>query len=284
MTEPAVDAFAASSLAVHTITPVGLPRHSWGAVAAPSRALVVHGLGSNGPSTWRLCAALADRGWRVDAIDLRGHGIAPRALDYRVEAYAADLLATRPLIDGSGGHTSWNLVIGHSLGGAAATVAAAADAGWTDALVLLDPAIHLDEHDAGVIRASQEAAFADNTAAAVRDKNPDWHPLDVELKVQAVAQASRWSIEQTSDQNQPWDVRPAAAALAVPTFVIAADPHVYSLFRGRLAAEVLSNPVVSMTVIQGAGHNVHRDRPAETTKTVGDWAELQLEQGARRET
>lgn len=284
MTESVADAFAASSLAVRTITPVELPRHRWGRADSVARALVVHGLGSNGPSTWRICAALADRGWRVDAIDLRGHGVAPRTLDYRVEAYAADLLATRPGADGVEARRPWNLVIGHSLGGAASAVAAATDHHWTDALVLLDPAIHLDEHDAGVIRASQEGAFADNTEAAVREKNPDWHPADVEVKVQAVAQASRWAIEQTSDQNQPWDVRPAAASLAVPTFVVAADPHVYSLFRGPLAAEVLANRRVSMTIIHGAGHNVHRDRPAETTKAIGDWADLQLEQGARRET
>lgn len=281
MTEPVADAFAASALAVHTITAVELPRHGWGAADAPKRALVVHGLGSNGPSTWRICAALADRGWRVDAVDLRGHGVAPRTLDYRIEAYTADLVATRPSV---GGDAPWNLVIGHSLGGAAAAVAAAADAHWTDALVLLDPAIHLDEHDAGVIRASQEAAFADNTTAAVHAKNPDWHPLDIELKVQAVSQASRWAIEQTSEQNHPWDVRPAAHSLAIPTFVVAADPNVYSLFRGPLAAEVLTNNRVSMTIIQGAGHNVHRDRPAQTTKTIGDWADLQVEQGARRDT
>ncbi|MGK9146423.1 alpha/beta hydrolase [Plantibacter flavus] len=281
MPETSADAFAASSLAVRTISPVALPRYRWGRADAPAKALVVHGLGSNGPSTWRLCAALADRGWRVDAIDLRGHGFAPRSLDYRIEAYAADLLAARP---DEAASSPWNLVIGHSLGGAATAVTAAADPRWTNALVLLDPAIHLDEHDAGVIRASQEAAFAENTEHAVRAKSPDWHPVDVELKVQAVAQASRWAIEQTSAQNEPWDVRAAAAALGVPTLVVAADPHVYSLFRGSLAAEVLANPRVSMTIIQGAGHNVHRDRPAETTTTIGDWAALQLEQGPRRDT
>lgn len=282
MTEPVVD--TASSLAARTITPVELPRHRWGRHDAPARALVVHGLGSNGPSTWRICAALADRGWLVEAVDLRGHGVAPRALDYRVEAYAADLLATRPTPVPGVGHAAWDLVLGHSLGGAATAVAAAADPRWAAAVVLLDPAIALDDHDAEIIRASQEAAFADNTIPSVRAKNPEWHPLDVEIKVQAVSEASRWAIEQTSEQNHPWDVRAAAAALRNPTFVIASDPEVYSLFRGALAAEVLANRQVSLTIVQGAGHNVHRDRPAETTKAIGDWAELQLEQRSRRET
>ncbi|MFZ4893915.1 alpha/beta fold hydrolase [Plantibacter sp. Mn2098] len=253
------------------MTAVTLPRTIWGDASATRTALVVHGLGSNGPSTWRIGSDLADRGWHVTAVDLRGHGFAPRTQDYRVESYAEDLVATRP--DGGGG---WDLVVGHSLGGAAATVAAATDQTWTRRLVLIDPAIQVEDRDAAIVRASQEASFADNTEASVRAKNPSWHDLDVELKVQAVTQASRWAIEQTSAQNQPWDVRPSALALTVPTFVIAADPAVYSLFTGRLAAEVLAgNPRISMTVIVGAGHNVQRERPAETMKAIGEWADLE---------
>src|SRR5688572_8714789 len=116
--------------------PVALPRISWGSPAAPRRALLVHGLGSNGALMWRYGVALADAGWRADAVDLRGHGTAPRALEYTIDAYAADLAATPP---GSGG--SWDLVVAHSLGGAAATLTAAADPAWTHRLVLIDPAI-----------------------------------------------------------------------------------------------------------------------------------------------
>src|SRR4051794_17358380 len=98
---------------------VTLPRLSWGDPFAARRALLVHGLGSNGALMWRYGVALADAGWRADAVDLRGHGTAPRTLDYRVAAYAADLIAARP--DDT---DVWDLVVGHSLGGAAAVVAA----------------------------------------------------------------------------------------------------------------------------------------------------------------
>lgn len=239
--------------------PVTLPRLTWGDPAAPRRALLVHGLGSNGALMWRYGTALADAGWRADAVDLRGHGFAPRALDYTIDAYAADLSGVRP---GDGG--AWDLVIAHSLGGAASTVTAAEDAGWTRRLVLVDPAIHLSAHDREVVRTSQERAFADTSVAAVRAEHSTWHPQDVELKALSAQQASAWAVEQTSVQNPAWDVRAAAARLTVRTHVLAADPQVYSIFRGDLADEVRQNPVVSMSVVAGAGHSPHRDKPEET--------------------
>lgn len=238
--------------------PVTLPRLSWGDVDRPA-VLLAHGLGSDGALMWRFGTALADAGRYAVAVDLRGHGDAPRALDYTIVAFAADLAATRPPHGGA-----WEAVVAHSLGGAAATVAAAGDPAWTRRLVLVDPAILLADRDRDIVRASQEQAFADPTAAAVRAQHPDWHPTDVELKARATQRASRWAIEQTSLQNTTWDVRADAAALTVPTHVIGADPAVHSIFTGSLADEVRRNPVVTMSVVAGAGHSPHRDRPDET--------------------
>ncbi len=225
--------------------------------------LLAHGLGSDAALMWRLGTALADAGWHAVAVDLRGHGDAPRTLDYSLAAYAADLAATRP--DDGG---AWDAVVGHSLGGAAATIAAAADAAWTRRLVLVDPAIHLSDRDRDTVRASQEQSFADPSIAAVRAAHPDWHPVDVELKARATQRASRWAVEQTSAQNTVWDVRAEAAALSVPTHVIGADPAVYSIFTGALADEVLQNPLVTMSVVSDAGHSPHRDRPDETVAAL----------------
>lgn len=240
-------------------TPVTLPRLSWGEPAAARRALLIHGLGSNGALMWRYGVALADAGWRADAVDLRGHGSAPRALDYTIAAYAADVARTGAYDD-----APWDLVVGHSLGGAAATLASADAPAWTRRLVLIDPGIHLADHDRQVVRNSQERAFADTTLEAVRAEHPTWHEHDIELKSLSASQASRWAVEQTSVQNTPWDVRAAAARLTVPTHIIASDPKVYSIFKGALAEEVLRNPVVTMSVVTGAGHSPHRDDPEAT--------------------
>lgn len=213
---------------------------------------------------WRLGDALAQAGWQATAVDLRGHGDAPRSLDYSVGAYGADLAVTLP--EGGG---AWDAVIGHSLGGASSTVAAAAAPEWTRRLVLIDPAIHVDGRDAAIVRRSQERAFADTRLEVVQQEHPHWHPQDQELKVDAVLRASAWAVEQTSVQNQPWDVRAEAARLTVPTHVIGADPAVYSIFTGDLADEVLAaNPLISLSIVEGAGHSLHRDRPDESIRQL----------------
>ncbi|WP_150958889.1 alpha/beta fold hydrolase [Microbacterium testaceum] len=245
-------------------TPLTLPRLSWGDPRGP-QALLAHGLGSDGALMWRYGVALADAGWHAVAVDLRGHGDAPRALEYGLSAYAADLLGTAP-----GGGGTWDAVVGHSLGGAASTLAAAENPAWTRRLVLIDPAITLSAGDREIVRASQEQSFADPSIDAVRAAHPDWHPIDVELKARATQRASRWAVEQTSLQNPEWDVRSAAASLTVPTHVVGADPAVHSIFTGELAAEVLRNPVVTMSVVPGAGHSPHRDRPEAAVAAVLD--------------
>lgn len=212
---------------------------------------------------WRIGTALADAGFQATAIDLRGHGDAPRALDYSVAAYSADLVATRP--DGEG---PWDAVIGHSLGGAASVVAAADTPGWANRLVLIDPAILVTGRDAGIIRRSQERAFADPRVESVRAEHPHWHPQDVELKVDAVRRGSRWAVEQTSAQNQPWDVREHFARLTVRTHIVGADPTVYSLFTGDLAQSMLARPRTTMSIVKDAGHSPHRDRPEATIRQI----------------
>lgn len=240
--------------------PVQLPHLSWGDPDAHDTALLVHGLGSSGALMWRLGDALANAGWHAVAIDLRGHGDAPRALDYTISAYAEDLVAVSPARGGA-----WDAVIGHSLGGAASTVAAASDPDWTRKLILIDPALLVEERDEQIVRRSQERAFADNRIEVVREEHPHWHPQDLELKVDAVTRASRWAVEQTSAQNKPWDVRADAARLAVPTHIIGADPEVYSLFTGETASDVLAaNEKISMSIVAGAGHSPYRDKPEES--------------------
>ncbi|KAA9105588.1 alpha/beta fold hydrolase [Microbacterium rhizomatis] len=240
--------------------PLTLPRLSWGDPSSARRALLVHGLGSNGALMWRYGVALADAGWNAVAVDLRGHGVGPRALDYSIAAYAADVAATAP---GDGG--AWDLVVGHSLGGAAAVVAAAEHPSWAHRLVLVDPAIRPTPRDLEIVRASQLETFADPSESAVRAAHPGWHEHDIEMKATAAHQVSRWAVEQTSAQNQPWDVTAAAGALDVPTHVLGSDPAVYSIYWGeRLDALRAANPRIDYSFVAGTGHSPHRDRPEAT--------------------
>ena len=248
---------------------VTLPRLHWGPADSPRRALLVHGLGSSAQTQWRLAEGLAECGWSATAVDLRGHGDAPRASRYRIDDIAADLLATRPTEGGA-----WQLVVGHSIGGAAVAQAAALDAAWTERLVLLDPAIVVDAEARAAVLAGQLANHDGATVAGIAADFPHWHPQDVEFRVRAAKAASRFALERMVHDNDDWDVRTHVARVTVPTLVVAADPAHGAMFAGALADEVLAaNARVSAVVIDGAGHSVHRDNPAATLQHLFAFAD-----------
>ncbi len=246
---------------------VTLPRWHWGDPESPRRALLVHGLGSSAQTTWRLSEGLAEAGWSATAVDLRGHGDAPRASAYRIDDIAADLLGTRP-DDG----VAWQLVVGHSIGAAAAAQAAGTDAGWTERLVLLDPALLLDEPARQAVLAGQLANHDGATVASIAEQFPHWHPLDVEFRVRAVRAASRFALERMVLDNDDWDVTAFVPHITAPTLVIAADPDHGSMFAGEHATAMLAtNPLLEAVVVPGAGHSVHRDAPEATVRHLLDW-------------
>jgi pimeloyl-ACP methyl ester carboxylesterase len=101
-------------------------------------AVLVHGILSDS-RTWRRVGpapAPAGRGYRVVAVDPRGHGASGRTDEYPNEAYGADISETIGAPDGV------DLAIGHSLGGRA--VLLAVEAGLRPAkAVYVDPARRL---------------------------------------------------------------------------------------------------------------------------------------------
>lgn len=241
-----------------------LPRLHWGAHNSPRTALVVHGLGSSAATTWQLTEALAERGWSATAVDLRGHGLAPRATRYRIEDFAEDLAATTP--EGGG---AWDAVIGHSIGAASAVLAAHRAPTWTTQLVLLDPALELGEATKNQVLENQRQGHLHQGVDDIRQANPNWHPLDVELKVQAHKQASLFALEHAVFDNDPWNVTEDATTLPIPTHVIGADPALGSMFCNEYAARMVeANAQMTYQVIEGAGHSVHRDKPKETLEGI----------------
>jgi len=241
-----------------------LPRLHWGNPDSAKKALLVHGLGSSAQTTWRLGEALAEAGWSATAIDLRGHGYAPRGSTYRFEDFAGDIEHTTPV-----GTGSWDVVIGHSIGAAAALLASVSSPQWAKKLVLLDPALLLSDERAEMVRSGQMHGHDHLTEDEVRRDFPHWHPLDVELRVWSHRTASRFALEHAVLDNPGWNVVDHAKAVTAPTLIIASDPAVDSMFTGDHADDILaSNPAITMTVIHGAGHSVHRDKPEETISAL----------------
>ncbi|GAB3607469.1 hypothetical protein GCM10027413_28780 [Conyzicola nivalis] len=236
-----------------------LPATTWGDPRAARRALLVHGLTSSGATWWRVGDSLAKAGWHVTAVDLRGNGDAPVADGYAFADYAGDL-------PGSG----WDAVVGHSLGGAVATVAALR-AGFTRRLVLLDPALVLPSAELDGLLAGELGELGLDEAG-FRELRPAWHPLDVSHKATATAKATADMVTRTIAHNTPWDVLDDARRLAVPTLLVGGDHAVYSMLPTATADElVAANPLIDYRVIEGSGHSPHRDRPDETLALLREW-------------
>lgn len=102
-----------------TSTGIDMAYREFGSNSGGVPVLLVHGMGGDS-STWeRFARVLAERGRRVIAPDLRGHGRSARAESYRFAEFGEDIVS---LCDELG----FDRVdmVGHSLGGHAAMVAA----------------------------------------------------------------------------------------------------------------------------------------------------------------
>ena len=239
-----------------TSTPVRLNTHLWNPMGQ-RRALLLHGLGSDGSCWWRLASALADDGWLVLAPDLRSHGVSPTAADHTVAALAGDVAL---LGDG------WDLVVGHSLGGAVAaelltdpTAAAAA--------VLVDPVLHLDADQHRQARAHLHGDVGELDPQAVAAANPAWDTRDVWRKVLAARRVTPDIVDAVFDANDPWDVTACAADWTARVHLLAADPG----HGGMLAPDVadrLAQGTVTTETVAGAGHSIHRERPDLLLETI----------------
>ena len=243
---------------------VTLPTLSWGNPLATQHALMIHGLGSSAATCWQAMEALAEEGYHAVAVDLRGHGQAPRTSTYRIADFASDVALVTPDPEGA-----WDVVMGHSIGAASAVVAASEHPQWTKRLVLIDPALDLDDQTRSEVLENQRLGHLVHGVEQVRDLNPHWHPLDVQLKVQANQQASLWALEAAVRDNSPWNVTAQAHSLTLPVHVIGGEENLGSMFYGHEeAAMMAANTSWSYELIPGAGHSVHRDKPAETINSL----------------
>ena len=242
-----------------TVTALTLPTQHWGDPSADRRALLLHGLSSSGATWWRVAEALAADGWSVTAVDLRGHGTAPAGDHYAVADYASDL-------PGFG----WDLVIGHSLGGAVAVVAAL-QPGFADRVILLDPALYVPDEDWEAVRAEQLSELT-LTEQSLRSSQVPWTERDIAIKLDAVHHATAAMIEGTLDDNHPWSVLDSLPELTVPTLILTGDPAVFTMLPPEIAdAAVAANPLVEYQVIPGAAHSPHREQPELTLAAIRDW-------------
>ncbi|MFG3040630.1 alpha/beta fold hydrolase [Streptomyces sp. NPDC048330] len=208
-------------------------------------ALLVHGLMADHHTWRRVGPALAERGYRAVAVDLRGHGASgrpPGPERYRPGDHADDLVETLP--------TGAELAVGHSLG--ALVLAQAVERLKPARAVYSDPAWHLGSGPAGY-RAGLFVRGKSLTREQVRAFNPHWPDEDVDVEMASVR---AWD-ERTAyalEEFRGVDMWPAGAV--VPSLVTLADP---STLVPPGAAGMLAERGFVVRTVAGAGHTVHRD-------------------------
>jgi pimeloyl-ACP methyl ester carboxylesterase len=229
-------------------TAIDLQRTEWG--TGDRRFLIVHGLGSNAAGWWRVGPALADAGFHVVGVDLRGHGASDSPGDYSVPAYAADLLALGE---------SWDVVLGHSLGGGAVVQALTERPAWANRVILEDPMLMILDQELAVEYVTTDLG-PDITLDTVMAGNPTWHPEDARIKLEAQSQAGPEVIENSMIHNPGWNIVGAVAALEVPILLLGADPELGPLVPPALGTSLAEmNPNIEFHTVLNGSHSMHRD-------------------------
>jgi pimeloyl-ACP methyl ester carboxylesterase len=241
-------------------------------------AVLVHGILSDSRTWRRVGPAPAGRGYRVVAVDPRGHGASGRTDEYPNEAYGADISETIGAPDGV------DLAIGHSLGGRAVLLAVeaglrpakavyvdparrllpAVEAGLRPAkAVYVDPARRLSRPADGFDPAAF-VEFADHaTYEAIAAWAPRWETDDIEIELATLAvwdrrtalESSRYAVA-ALDAGTAGDGTGLPSRAEVPSLITLAEQ---SRMTDTQDAETLRRRGFELRTVPGAGHSIHRD-------------------------
>ncbi|ROQ94701.1 alpha/beta hydrolase family protein [Streptomyces sp. 2132.2] len=216
-----------------------LHTHTWG--EGDRVALLIHGMMADHRTWRRVGPALAGRGYRVIAVDLRGHGASGRG-EYGPELFAEDVVETLP--------AGADLAIGHSLGGL--TLSLAVDRLRPRRAVFSDPAWHLAS-PAGGMGPELFAQFKSAPREQIRAMNPRWDEADIDIELETLAV---WDEATALGMGPLFGADLLPAAPVVPSLVQLADP---SFLISPERAALLEERGFEVRSVAGAGHTIHRD-------------------------
>lgn len=228
--------------------------------------VLLHGLMGSGAG-WTPVARLLEAELDVIMPDARGHGrsSAPDS-GYRYPSLAADVTG---LVHELG--LSSPVLIGHSMGGMTAALAATRIGHLLRGLVLIDPTFLNSErqgevHQSDVIEQHRRAlrrgksALLEDALARHARRSPEL----VELQVEARLNTSLAAFDILRPPSPPY--RELVSALDVPTLLVIGDKPVVTLDMAIELREL--NPQLRVDQISDAGHGLPFDQPERLARSV----------------
>jgi pimeloyl-ACP methyl ester carboxylesterase len=221
-------------------------------------AVLVHGVTSSSRTWWRVGPALAGRGFRVLAVDLRGHGASPRTVAGLSLAALADDVAETV------GDDPVELLVGHSLGALVALELIGRRPGFARRLVVEDPpgpnSIDWTALAAGI---EADTGRAHTDPAALRREmeaaNPTWPPGEAERRLADLADCDGRAVAGALRGGVPFDLAALLAAADLPTLLLLGEEALGSNLTGldrKAAVEALHDGAAR---VLPAGHSLHRE-------------------------
>ena len=221
------------------------------------RVLLIHGMSSSQSTWWRVGPELESRGWKVDTLDLAGHGGRPLGEVGSVVDLALDVAAQCPE-----GPTA---VVGHSLGAIVALELVSLLPEYARGVLLEDPPALRGDRPADdiaeeigreVVRARTDPHQA---IAAILAGHPGWTRRDARSVLEGRLQTDP-VLATLSPGAITWNLTTLVAASPVPVAVVAAtgtDSALTDPDRSELRRLL---PPGRMTELDGS-HHVHLDDP-----------------------
>jgi len=248
---------------------------SAGGVAGEPPIVLLHGATFRAEDWENIFPRLATR-YRVIAYDARGHGKSARATSYAIGELADDLLRVIDTVAGTPA-----IVIGHSLGGATALVAAAKRPAAIRALVLEEPVVDNWDRDwraqyyrdvrAALDKSSEPVAFK-RAVASVPLPAPGPRGERTVGEVRGFYAADRLAtyykdvdpafVEQFGHTKPDGHELVVSAVPTMPTLLLAAHAADGSALKpGEAEALVTKWPDAQLVKFPGVGHRIHGLRP-----------------------
>lgn len=233
--------------------------------AGPSLVLL-HANGGDRRDFAAIAPRLSESGWRVTSADWPGHGRSPRSIPETAVGFGHRLIE---FLEGLGGR---HVLLGNSVGGFAALLAAAHAPDLVAGLMLVSPGGFTPSWPGTnlacrIIGSAAVAPGAYRTLPRLylRDRNPE-----VDAAIRRADEASR-SAENVEVYSSVWrsfadpehDGRALAAGVRCPTLLGwgTRDPILPWLIDGRRARKAL--PEAEIVTFDGAGHQPFIERPLE---------------------